>query len=295
MIGRGVPVRAMSGSATRPDKGEHMDFRFVIGCCWFRDRDMRELANMLRERPELAGHSEVGAVELERFDPGSFPKSGYDKIFHGNYSLSSMRHARRASREAPVVTTIAEPMAHAGFSLENITAFGAREVRDACLRLLGPSVRAFLDAAPPAEDLYPLNPDVEKGGVPHRPRHLLLFLGNYLLTGASQAAMPYLLGQRKRDTHAHTWHCSFEEALGLLGDLAKDRDQFGRVKAVIGTDCPPESQGWADQKARVDAVAASLSGLDMSVELFDVSALYLLPLADMLAYKIRGRLIGLDR
>ncbi|GAB6038261.1 hypothetical protein JCM15519_28200 [Fundidesulfovibrio butyratiphilus] len=272
-----------------------MDFRFVIGCCWFRERDMRELGDMLRERPEIGSCPDVGSIDLERFDPGTFSKSGYDKIFYGNFSLSSMRHASRKSREAPLITTIAEPMAHAGFGLENITEFGAREVRDACLRLLGPSVRAFLDAAPPADTVYPLNPDVEKGGVPGRPRHLVLFLGNYLLAGSSKAAVPYLLGQRKRDTHVHTRHCSFEEALDLLDSLAKDRDQFGRIKAVIGTDCPPESQGWADQKARVDAVAASLAGRDMDVELFDVSALYLFPLADMLTYKIRGRLIGLDR
>lgn len=272
-----------------------MDFRFVIGCCWFRDRDMRELGDMLRERPEIGACPDVGSVDLERFDPGTFPKSGYDKIFYGNFSLSSMRHASRKSREAPLITTIAEPMANAGFSLENITEFGAREVRDACLRLLGPSVREFLKATPPAEDLYPLNADVQKGGVPGRPRHLVLFLGNYLLSGSARAAMKYLLGERSRDTHGHTLNCSFDDALDLLDSLAKDRGQFGRIKAVIGTDCPPESRRWADQKARLDAVAASLAGLDMAVELFDVSSLYLVPLADMLAYKIRGRLIGLDR
>jgi len=202
--------------------------------------------------------------------------TAYDRIMYDHFSIAAMRFAMRMSRKSTVVTTMAEPMAHAGLRSDNIIPFEATDLKGPVVRLLGQSVDAYANGCA----------DIPLGGR----KHLLAFVGNYMLTGTAKANRHLLLGRHEGSILYHTRHCSCEGTLEFLDDLGKYRNEFGRIKVVVGVESQAGSKYfWASSSDR-ENLQRACRNREIDVEFFDVSDLYLVPLSDILTYAIRKEL-----
>ncbi len=256
-----------------------MDFDFVIGSCWFLPEDIGPLLARLKQRPEIADDPEVGEIRLQRFNPGEFPMTAYDRVMYDHFSMASMRFARRMAFRFPVITTMVEPMRAAGLTEGlpegRLIPVEAIDLKSAALRLFHHGAHAFRQGCA----------DVPKG----QPRHLMAFAGSYLVTGTAKAAQYLLLPDRKESILFHTRHCGFADALEFLADLARHRHEFGRILVVLGTEPTPGGKYFVSRPEELERVRTLCAAMDILVEPFDASQLYLLALEEILVYAIGSR------